>query len=179
MKIKTIPNETVGLYTCFDENLPKATVEAEEIKPRLTTCFNGKAYCMSRLSADVESFVHTIGKFYNEQIDALLVVVDERGEYSVYDSLAQRGGKGLKKQVEVHRLKLFIALLKALHSALTCFRSSPRRSTKSRIRLICRLVPSPAKPPTSCCRRVSKSYTKRYKPFKCSSHGKDNVQRRR
>ena len=119
MKIKTIPNETVGLYTCFDENLPKATVEAEEIKPRLTTCFNGKAYCMSRLSADVESFVHTIGKFYNEQIDALLVVVDERGEYSVYDSLAQRGGKGLKKQVEVHRLKLFIALLKALPGLCT------------------------------------------------------------
>ena len=31
MKIKTIPNETVGLYTCFDENLPKATVEAERV----------------------------------------------------------------------------------------------------------------------------------------------------
>ena len=118
MKIKTIPNETVGLYTCFDENLPKATVEAEEIKPQLTTCI-GKAYCMSRLSADVEAFVHTIGKFYNEQIDALLVVVDERGEYSVYDSLAQRGGKGLKKKVEVHRLKLFIALLKALPGLCT------------------------------------------------------------
>ena len=116
MKIKTIPNETVGLYTCFDENLPKATVEAEEV---VKTCYGASMHVMGMLSADVDSFVRSMGKFYNKQYDALLVVVNERGEYSVYDSLAQRGGKGLKKKVEVHRLKLFIALLKALPGLCT------------------------------------------------------------
>ena len=117
MIIKTIPNETVGLYACLDENLPKATVEAEEIvnqqrKPDY-------AYGMGRLCANVEDFVYNMDKIYNKQVDALLVIVDEKGNFCVYDSLAQRGGKGLKKKVEVHRLKLFIALLKALPGLCT------------------------------------------------------------
>ena len=115
MKIKAIPNETVGLYTYFDENLPKATVEAEEV----VNCCDEGVYGMDVLCTRVDDFVHRISKLRNKQHDALLVIVDEKGEYSVYDSLAQRGGKGLKKQVEVHRLKLFIALIKALPGLCT------------------------------------------------------------
>lgn len=104
MKVETIPNETVGLYACLDENLPKATVEAEEV---------------SSSPYELNDFFYRMGKHSNKPYDALLVMVDERGVYCVYDSLAQRGGKGLKKQVEVHRLKLFIALLKALPGLCT------------------------------------------------------------
>ena len=100
----TIPNETVGLYACLDENLPKATVEAEEV---------------SSSPYDLNDFFYRMGKYNNKRYDALLVMVDEDGNFCVYDSLAQRGGKGLKKRVEVHRLKLFIALLKALPGLCT------------------------------------------------------------
>ena len=114
MKIKTIPNETVGLYTCFDENLPKATVEAEEVvNQHICAC------SMTHLPYYLNDFVYRIGKRKGKQYDALLVMVDENGNFCVYDSLAQRGGKGLKKRVEVHRLKLFIALLKALPGLCT------------------------------------------------------------
>ena len=114
MKIKTIPNETVGLYTCFDENLPKATVEAEEIVNQHISPVG-----MFNLPYDLNDFVYRVGKRKGKQYDALLVMVDENGNFCVYDSMAQRGGKGLKKQVEVHRLKLFIALIKALPGLCT------------------------------------------------------------
>ena len=104
MKIETIPNKTVGLYTCFDENLPKATVEAEEV---------------SSTPYELNDFFYSMKKHSHKPYDALLVMVDEEGNFCVYDSLAQRGGKGLKKQVEVHRLKLFIALLKAVPGLCT------------------------------------------------------------
>ncbi|MBO6074003.1 MAG: hypothetical protein J6P74_02565 [Paludibacteraceae bacterium] len=110
----TIPNETVGLYTCFDENLPKATVEAEKVMNQQTFSFS-----LTSLFHDLSDFVHYMSKCKGKQCDALLVIVDEKGNFNVYDSLAQRGGKGLKKRVEVHRLKLFIALLKALPGLCT------------------------------------------------------------
>lgn len=114
MKIKTIPNETVGSYARLDENLPKATVESEEIvnQQTLPQRFNYLPY-------NLDYSIYRIGKSRGKQYDALLVIVDEKGNFNVYDSLAQRGGKGLKKQVEVHRLKLFIALLKALPGLCT------------------------------------------------------------
>ena len=114
MKIKAIPNETVGLYACLDENLPKATVEAEMVVNQpMSAC------SMTRLPFDLDHLIYCTGKSKDKEYDALLVMVDENGNFCVYDSLAQRGGKGLKKQVEVHRLKLFIALLKALPGLCT------------------------------------------------------------
>ena len=114
MKIKTIPNETVGLYTCFDENLPKATVDAERVvNEYIPTC------SMLSLPYDLNNFIYRKRKLEGKQYDALLVMVDENGNFCVYDSMAQRGGKGLKKRVEVHRLKLFIALIKALPGLCT------------------------------------------------------------
>ena len=74
---------------------------------------------MTHLPYYLNDFVYRIGKRKGKQYDALLVMVDENGNFCVYDSLAQRGGKGLKKRVEVHRLKLFIALLKALPGLCT------------------------------------------------------------
>lgn len=114
MKVETIPNETVGLYACLDENLPKATVEAERV---VNQCMS--ACSMTRLPYDLDYFIYWTGKSKGKEYDALLVMVDEEGNFNVYDSLAQRGGKGLKKQVEVHRLKLFIALIKALPGLCT------------------------------------------------------------
>ena len=114
MKIKSIPNETVGLYTCFDENLPKATVEPEEVVNQHICACN-----ITPWPSALDDFIYRIGKGAGKEYDALLVIVDGKGNFNVYDSLAQRGGKGLKKQVEVHRLKLFIALIKALPGLCT------------------------------------------------------------
>lgn len=112
------PNDKVGIFYCVNPDAPKALVTAEAV---VNEHYGAELlYGLNNQAVSLDDFIYRIGKRYRgREYDALLVVVDDRGHFSVYDSLAQRGGQGVKKQVELHRLKLFTALLRALPGLCT------------------------------------------------------------
>ena len=112
------PNDMVGISYTTNPDVPKALVTAEAVVNKQSVA--ELLYGLNTLAISLDDFIYRIGKRYRgREYDALLVVVDDRGHFSVYDSLTQRGGRGLKKQVELHRLKLFTALLRALPGLCT------------------------------------------------------------
>lgn len=97
-----------------DPSLPKALVTPEMVTNDLCRFFipyGMYGYCNS-LDMGVKRFATK--REFGEGCDALLVMIDNKGNYCVYDSLAQRDGQGLKKDVELHRLKLFTAMMVAV-----------------------------------------------------------------
>lgn len=112
------PNDMVGISYTTNPDVPKALVNSEAVVNEHIGI--DLLYGLNNHAVSLDDFIYRIGKKYRgREYDALLVVVDDRGHFSVYDSLTQRGGRGLKKQVELHRLKLFTALLRALPGLCT------------------------------------------------------------
>lgn len=105
------PNDRNGIFITTNPDVPKALVTAEAVF--VNYAFDEALYGMGGQAASLDDFIYRIGKKRrHREYDALLVMINDRGQVCVYDSLAQRDGKGLKKRVELHRLKLFTALLR-------------------------------------------------------------------
>lgn len=97
-----------------DPSLPKALVTPEMVTNDLSRfCLPyGMRGCCISIDMSVKRFATK--RDFGEGCDALLVMIDNKGNYCVYDSLAQRDGQGLKKGVGLHRLKLFTAMMVAV-----------------------------------------------------------------
>lgn len=114
MVTTTKPNERQGVTFVKDPSLPKALVTPETVTNELSHFlfpYGMFGYCNS-IDMGVKRFATK--RDFGQGCDALLVMIDNKGNYCVYDSLAQRDGQGLKKGVELHRLKLFTAMMVAV-----------------------------------------------------------------
>ena len=113
------PNDREGIFINKGEDVPKAFVTRETVTRGYT--IEDATRGMGAVCNYVDRFVQTASREDQDinDYDALLIMVNHEGRICVYDSMAQRGGRGVKKRVEVHRLKLFIALLKALPGLCT------------------------------------------------------------
>ena len=113
------PNDREGIFINNGEDAPKAFVTRETVTRGYT--IEDAVRGMGAVCNYVDRFVQTASREDQDinDYDALLIMVNHEGRICVYDSMAQRGGRGVKKRVEVHRLKLFIALLKALPGLCT------------------------------------------------------------
>ena len=114
MKRTTIPNEMEGTYVHREINT-KA-----EIFPEMVSLdpMNAPRF-LSSVANVCENVDHAVAYSQKQEhkkmnLHALVVVFDERGHASVYDSHAQRGGKGTKAKTDLHRLMLAVVLAKAL-----------------------------------------------------------------
>ena len=114
MKRTTIPNEMEGTYVHREINT-KAEIFPEMISLNtmgVVGSFNQRAL----LCENADGIVQMSNKLEHKKMNlhALVVVFDERGHACVYDSHAQRGGKGTKTKTDLHRLMLAVVLAKAL-----------------------------------------------------------------
>ena len=90
MNYTTEPNVKIGLYSDLDA-IGEPMIESEKVSNRCVEC-----------------------KDFSSKEHSLIVRITESGHACVYDNLAQRGGKPLDPDVELHRMMIIIALARCV-----------------------------------------------------------------
>ena len=112
MNYTTEPNVKIGLYSDLDA-IGEPMIAPEIISNHQTASWHRLSVPESACQS-FANLVEMYSRHPDNQIHALAVMIDEKGKVAVYDSLAQRYGKSLDPDVELHRMMIIIALARCV-----------------------------------------------------------------